>query len=714
MNRLKERLIAWFSKIFAQRKFRRGFAFVLFFILINSIISTSFIPQQVDISLGEVSKEDIYSPKDLEFEDVERTDDRKEQAAAAVDKEVAYEINEQITENICQDILILLDSVQGVLEKESYSIDEKAQKLQELFSFDFSQENSVLLASQGKDSLVYFKQEFNKYILEVMDKGVLDEDLDSAKAQIINLLIEDGFSQIYLDFAKGLLNYYLKPNLIFYEERYNDLQEAARDSVSSVIIKVRQGEKIIGNGEIATEEHMKKLQALGLTKSFSSWQNLIGISLLVLALMLSILAYVYQQNRKIYKHKGYLYLLGIIVLLVMLVGKVVLLIDFESWPELSAMTGYLIPFATAGMLIAVLLDAHLAVLVVASTSFLVAYVSGGQTEIGFVGFLGGFTGVYSVGKLKEKRDLIWAGISVGFVSMLAIMIMGIINETPLSLFLASSILFGFINGLISSILTIGILPYLENLFRITSSVKLLELSQPSNPLLKLLMTDAPGSYHHSILVANLAEAATEEIGGDSLLARVGAYYHDIGKIKRPYFFIENQMGENPHDKIVPRLSALILNSHVKDGLELAKEYNLPLAVQDIILQHHGVSLMGFFYHKAVELNGIEGVNEDEFRYEGPKPQTKEAAVVMLADTVEAAVRSLHLKNHNRIENMVRKLIKDKLMDGQLDECELTLKDLDTIAQSFLKILSGMFHGRMEYPELTLEIEGKNKNGNSNK
>jgi putative nucleotidyltransferase with HDIG domain len=236
-----------------------------------------------------------------------------------------------------------------------------------------------------------------------------------------------------------------------------------------------------------------------------------------------------------------------------------------------------------------------------------------------------------------------------------------------------------------------------------------------NVLLKRLLTEAPGTYHHSIIVGNLAEAAADAVGGDSLLVRVGAYYHDIGKIKRPYFFIENQMTcDNPHDKIAPSLSTLILTSHVKDGVEMARELKLPQGIIDIIEQHHGSGLVSFFYHKALESDRPETVTEEEYRYEGPKPQTREAAIVMLADTVEAAVRSLNNRTPGRVEGLVRKIIKDKLNDGQLDESDLTFKDLNIIANSFVRILSGIFHSRVEYPDMSQEIERRKKNGSTRK
>jgi cyclic-di-AMP phosphodiesterase PgpH len=250
---------------------------------------------------------------------------------------------------------------------------------------------------------------------------------------------------------------------------------------------------------------------------------------------------------------------------------------------------------------------------------------------------------------------------------------------------------GGVGILLSGILAIGFLPVFETTFDIVTTVKLLELSNPNSPLLKKLLMEAPGTYHHSVLVSNLAELAAEEIGGNSVLARIGSFYHDIGKTKRPYFFKENQIGkDNPHDKITPNLSTLIITSHVKDGLEMAKEYNLPKVIRDIIAQHHGTTLVKYFYYKMKNSpEGGEEVKEADFRYPGPIPESKEAGIIMLADSVEAAVR--------KIEEMVNNIIKDKLHSGQLDNCDLTLKDLTKIRQCFLKVLSGIYHERIEYP-----------------
>jgi putative nucleotidyltransferase with HDIG domain len=249
-----------------------------------------------------------------------------------------------------------------------------------------------------------------------------------------------------------------------------------------------------------------------------------------------------------------------------------------------------------------------------------------------------------------------------------------------------------------------VLPIFESLFNIITPLKLLELANPNQPLMKKMLLEAPGTYHHSLMVGNLAESAAEAINGNALLARVGAYYHDVGKLKRPNFFKENQLSDNPHDRMTPNLSTLVITSHASDGTEIAEKYKVPLAIRDIISQHHGTTLVAYFYHKAKNGDKGESIREEDYRYPGPKPATKEAAVVMLADSVEAAVRSAAEKTEGKIETIVRNIIKDKLDDGQLDLCDLTLKDLDLIAKSFIHIFSGYFHEREEYPEIKLRRE----------
>ncbi|MBC7335055.1 MAG: HDIG domain-containing protein, partial [Clostridia bacterium] len=333
---------------------------------------------------------------------------------------------------------------------------------------------------------------------------------------------------------------------------------------------------------------------------------------------------------------------------------------------------------------------------------LVGILSGGQFSFVAVAVVGGLAGIYSVSHLSQRTDLAKASLYIILADMAAIGGIGLIQGSAASV-LAVGLLMGLANGVFSSVLTIGSLPFLESAFGITSAAKLLELANPNQPLLRRLLLEAPGTYHHSLLVANLAEAAADALGADALLARVASFYHDIGKLRRPYFFIENQLtAENPHDKLTPSLSTLIITAHIKDGLEMAREAKLPPVIRDVIAQHHGSSLVTYFYHKATAEGRGEAVPEAEFRYDSPKPRSKEAAIVMLADSVEASARSLQKPTPARLEGLVRRIIREKLEDGQLDECALTFQELDKIALAFTRSLSGIFHSRIEYPEAVLK------------
>ncbi|MFZ5650098.1 MAG: HD family phosphohydrolase [Bacillota bacterium] len=697
-----------------KRKFRRGSAAVLFFLLLTFLISVDFVPDKVDLQPGQVSRDTIFAPRTVVFEDKAKTEVNKRMAAESIEKQ--YDRQEGVETAVLKDIGTVAQSIGAIQQEAGAGAGDKAKKLGSSIPFTLPDQTLRQLAEPDPQSLENLIKEINSEISRAMNSkgGVTSENLNDVVEDINGRISGIKLPRAYTDLGCGLVKHFMRPNTFLNAEKTRVLQLAARESVPPVMVTIRKEEKIIGAGEVVTPEHIMKLEALGLSRGGFPWRNLTGSALLVALLMVVVLFYLYQQNRELYKNAGVLYLLGIIVVVTLSVARGILAIELTRAPQFGALMGYMVPTGAAGMLVAILIDSRLAVLVVSLISFLLALMTGG-VNFGIVGLVGGITGVYSVSKLSQRGDLARAGFYTSAATVAAIIIMGVLGNASPALIMSSALILGVTNGILASILTNGSLPYLENVFGITSSVRMLELSHPSSPLLKKLLTEAPGTYHHSILVGNLAEAASEVVGGDSLLVRVGAYYHDIGKIKRPYFFIENQMTcDNPHDKIAPTLSTLILTSHVRDGLDLAREYKLPQAISNIIEQHHGTGLVTYFYHKARE-NGGNNINEDEFRYEGPKPMTKEAAIVMLADSVEAAVRSMQNRTHSRIEGLVRKILRDKLLDGQLDECELTFKDLEKIAESFLRVLSGIFHSRVEYPDLTKEMERrKSKHGGSNK
>jgi len=711
---LRKELRNGISFLMKKRKFRRGSAAVLFFLLLSSLISIEYVPDKVSLQMGQVSRENVFAPKTVVYEDRAKTEMNRNMAADAIEKQ--FERREEVEAAVLKDIDTVIRSI-GAIQQDSAPVPEdKSKRIAVSVPFAMQEVYLKELSLPDTKSLEILNKEISSEISRHMNSksGVTEENLNDVVEDINERIPGAKLSKAYTDLGRGLLRHYMRPNTFLNAEKTRLLQSAARESVSPVMVTIRKEERVIGAGDIVTAEHLQKLEALGLSRGGMPWRAITGNALLVALLMVVVLFYLYQQNREIYKNAGVLYLLGIIVLVVLGVAKGILAIELTRSPQFGSLLGYMVPIGAAGMLVAILIDSRLGVLIVSLISFLLALMTGG-VNFGLVGLVGGITGVYSVSKLSQRGDLARAGFYTSAATVTAIIIMGVINNTSPALVMSSALILGITNGILSSILTNGSLPYLENAFGITSSVRLLELSHPSSPLLKKLLIEAPGTYHHSILVGNLAESAAEMVGGDSLMVRVGAYYHDIGKIKRPYFFIENQLSsDNPHDKIAPSLSTLILTSHIRDGLDLAREFKLPQAIVNIVEQHHGSSLVTYFYHKARE-NGGSNINEDEFRYEGPKPQTKEAAIVMLADSVEAAVRSMQNRTHGRVEALVRKILRDKLLDGQLDECDLTFKDLEKIAESFLRVLGGIFHSRVEYPDLTKEMERrKTKHGGINK
>jgi putative nucleotidyltransferase with HDIG domain len=366
---------------------------------------------------------------------------------------------------------------------------------------------------------------------------------------------------------------------------------------------------------------------------------------------------------------------------------------------------YAAPSAAGAMLVGLLITAGEVVWIF---SLFIAVVLGLMVDQKFsymlvtiIGSLAAARGVYGC---KARNDLYFAGLRTGLVNALMILLTITVQhfgDETLMRELLWTVPAGLVSGILSSLVAMMLIPMLESIFNITTDVKLLELSNLNHPLLKEMIVRAPGTYHHSLVVGSMVEAAAEEIGANPLLAKVMSYYHDIGKTQHAQYFIENQKpGNNPHDHLSPHMSKTILIAHVKDGVELGVEHKLGKPIIDGIVQHHGTTLIAFFYNRAVEQHdeAIDEVAEDDFRYPGPKPQFREAALIMLADSIEAASRSLDEPTPTRLQNIVKNIIQRKFMDGQLDECNLTLKDLSIIEESFIKILNGIYHQRIDYPK----------------
>ncbi|HDL10093.1 MAG TPA: HDIG domain-containing protein, partial [Candidatus Omnitrophica bacterium] len=366
---------------------------------------------------------------------------------------------------------------------------------------------------------------------------------------------------------------------------------------------------------------------------------------------------------------------------------------------ISPLPSYLIPVATGGMLIGMLISFPVAIKVAVFLAIIVGVMIGDNVTPAVCFLTGGIAGSLAVREIRKRSQLLKAGLLVGEIQFLTVLSLGLFFNLSYEYFIRGGLI-ALCNGLLSSFLVLGLLPVLEHGFKITTNIRLLELSDLNHPLLKELLLKAPGTYHHSLIVSNLAEQAAEAVGANPLLARVGAYFHDIGKLEKPEYFSENQMAEKMkslHVKLTPSMSSLIIINHVKKGLELAHKYKLPPAIIDFIEQHHGTSLVYYFYHKALENKKEEEIKEEQFRYPGPKPQTKEVAIVSLADAVEAATRSLQEPTPARIKGLIKEIINNKFAEGELEDCELTLKDLNKISEVFTRIVLSIHHARVEYP-----------------
>ncbi|HSB69232.1 MAG TPA: HDIG domain-containing protein [Candidatus Methylomirabilis sp.] len=444
--------------------------------------------------------------------------------------------------------------------------------------------------------------------------------------------------------------------------------------------------------------------------------SVLGVFLLVVFLFGALYAYLRALQPKEVRRPRSLALFGAVLLTVLLLnryGLVVITALHQSFPQIpvSALRAAL-PVPLGGVLLTVLFNARLAFAGTLSLTIVTGLMLQAPMEYFFFAFVGSLVSIFSLVGRQNRTAFFRAGSMLGLANAYSLLALALIQGDLGTL--RADVVGGLVNGLIVAVLATGLLPLLEQSFGRTTSFTLLELSSLDEPMLKHLILTAPGTYNHSIMVGTLAEAAGEAVGANALLCRVGAYYHDIGKTRHPSYFIENQPDAvNRHDKLAPSLSRAILMSHVKEGIEMARAYGLPEVLVDMIPQHHGTRLVSYFYQRAKETcdPGLQAVKEEDYRYPGPKPQTREAAIIMLADAVEATTRTLTDPTPARIRGSVQKIINTIFVDGQLDECDLTLRDLHLIANSFVRILTGVFHHRVEYPDAVAQDATRRRSEN---
>lgn len=699
--------------VLKQPSFREAVLIIACFTLLIMLLHLNL--RNLDLTVGQVSKMDIAAPRDVIDPEATRQaqNEAVDRALEAAKQDIEYYmVDETVNLSVSVNLNRFFETVESFRQND-VKLSQPASEIPPGRFEGFFRETPPAQLLRDIIALTPERyQEFKENARQVLSDLELNQKLTASKIETIEPILRNYFNlhQIAPELSPPLtvlVKVAIRPNLVLNTAKLDSLKRKVTTSVPPVIR--HQRELLIGKNQIITQNDLDMLTDLHLVARESNRLLIfLSLSFFVLLLIGLVWIYIYQFHPGLFKQERLLYLLIMLTLLVVGLMKVMTLVDSTELP-------YLAPVSFVSMLIAILIEPQLAFAMTIVISLLGGVIGDYSLAITIFYFLSGVAAIFSLSHFQRQRDLVRSGFILMIVNGLTAIILNLLFRTS---FTVPVVILAVINGFLSAVLAIGSIPFLEHIFKITSPIRLLELANPGNPLLRRLQIEAPGTYHHSIMVGNLAEAAAEGIGADVLWVRVGSYYHDIGKIKRPYFFVENQFAQdNPHEKLNPSLSTLIITYHVKEGAEIGREHGLPDKLIEIIEQHHGTDLVRYFYKRASEsLQGEkEALIEEDFRYEGPKPQSKEAALVMLADSVEAAVKSLPKPTPAKIETVIHKIIQERLEDGQFDECNLTLKDLNLVKKSFIKVLGGLFHNRIEYPETVLkEMERKKGNADSGK
>ena len=679
------------------------FYLITFTVLLTAIVSSQNFFFQSIIENG-ISKKDIVAQKTLTVEDVKRTEQHKREVAQKVEPILVPAEDDFIKSN--------LETIQNsVLQIRKKNSTEK-EKIDELnIWFDLSdnpKKNFIIdfLLHVDEPSLREAFDKASLSLVNILQVGITENDYekDNIKSLIQNNLVTN-VSKRQISVITALLEQVIVPNLVVDDAATEIAKVNAQEAVKPYKVTFQKGEKIVFEGEPVTRLKRDALREAGYNVYELNWQGILSIYILVLLVTLIFIAYLKVFEKKLLEPR-FMSLAGMLTILTCVTAVV---LPTGSSP-------YILPIPGVIIISAIFLNPRVSFLL--ATLLLTVLTVGMQYDAQFiiVFIILSLIGMITISKIKYTRrvDLIKVGLNLGIAGVLIMLSLYFIDKCLIDVsnyLILRNCAYIFVNGVLNSIIVLGASPILENTFQIITPYGLAELGDHNQPLLKRLQMEAPGTYHHSLMVSTLCEAAAEAIGANPILARVGAFYHDIGKLKRPLFFVENQSYfgiENPHNKLNPRLSKMVITAHPKDGVELAKKNGLPSVICDFILQHHGEGLAKYFYNQAVQEEGIENVKEEQFRYTGPKPNTKETAILMLADAVESAVRAMKGATSEEIENIIDKIIVERLNDGQLADSPLTLKDLKVIALTFSRILRGMQHNRIKYQENIAEEFAKNK------
>ena len=675
--------------------------FVIVAIIFTSLLSIRYYLFQ-NIIVNGIAQKTIYAKNSFEVIDRQKTESIKREVANKIRPVVAPVEREYIE----ADLQKLIEGINKVKHDKQLSYHDKQKKLADIIEVNDSQRENKAIAyilSQNDTNLssAYIN---TKYALNtLLSDGIYDLDLS-------NILTDNYLDKIYKTHLKraqypliiSFIEQSVTPNLMVDEYATEIARKNARNAVKPYVVAFKKGDVILQDGEKATQLQKDALKVSGYNAFELNQTGIAGIFVLVCMVMYCLILYIKRYEKQYYVPR---YLFYIALSSIILVYSCILISDSYY------ISNYMMPFIAFSILLAIFTNPIFSFLTSVMILALLSFSLFLDAQLFFVFVFAILISCYIVAKMSYSKrfDIIWCGFRVGSFLFCTMLCSLLFEEqgTALSILFGANLqnpFLGFLNGIISSMIAMFFIPIIEKVCKIVSPYALIELADQNQELMSKLRSSAPGTFHHSLMVANLCEEAAAAIGANSILARVGAYYHDIGKLQRPLFFIENQSYfgvENPHTTLTPRQSKMVITLHTKDGVEIAKKYGLPQVIIDFIQQHHGESLAGYFYNKALEQEGSETVSESQFRYPGPKPQTKETAILMLADAIESSVRAMKNPTQEEIENTINKIFTERLNDGQLSDSPLTLKDIKIIAMTFNKVLRGMQHERIKYQENTI-------------
>lgn len=695
---------------------KTGFTvFSISMIFLIGIIFFSFFYSTVrdntyNVELFQLSEDTIRSSKTVE--DPVKTEQERQRAAAELTP--SYKFNDELADNQSAVISSLFDYVDEAKalqpqdsEEETADIQDMITELRETTRLIETSENglrltddmlrSLLMASESRLNLV--EREIKEIVEGILESPVREQDVNAKRNEAEQLIrSNEEIPASVLQPAISIGRFGIMANETVDETLTEAQLDQARKSVEPT--RILQGQVLVQEGQVIDREVYRQLELAGMTEQGADLKPGLALLMLVLIIMTILWIIIYRSKESEQKKTIAILVITAVSFISLTLMKLLSLVNGNFDVEIT----FLFPTALAGMIVRMLINERTAVLV----TILLAASAGIMLQNDFAPVLqmetvlyilfGGLAGIYLIERDDRRARLLQTSLFIAVVNSLFIAFYLLISQSQYDMaeigyYFAAAV----ISGLLSGALTIGLLPFFEWAFGLISPMRLIELSNPNHPLLKKILTETPGTYHHSVMVANLADASCEAIGANGLLARVGCYYHDIGKTKRPQYFIENQVNiANPHDSLPPEKSRDIILSHASQGAELLRKHKMPKEIIDIADQHHGTSLLKFFYMKEKDMN--PDVEETAYRYAGPKPQTKEIAVIMAADSIEAAVRSMKDPTSEKIKKLVNAIIEDKLKDGQFDECDITMKELKTIKNVMCETLNGIFHTRIEYPK----------------